>query len=84
MRKKPRFTHVRANLRGDVSGKRFNAHAMERNVTDVAQERLSDGTGRIDTGHCHRVLCHRAPVTEHPSREALPRINVTEQHHNGI
>ena len=97
MRKKPHFTHVRDNLRGDVSGKRFNAHAMERNVTDVAQERLSDGTGRIDTGHCHRVLCHRipsqgidtgychrAPVTEHPSREALPRINVTEQHHNGI
>ena len=32
VRKKPRFTHVGANLRGDVSGKRFSAHAMERNV----------------------------------------------------
>ena len=32
MRKKPRFTHVRGNLRGDVSEKRFNTHAMERNV----------------------------------------------------
>ena len=29
MRKKPRFTHGRANLRGDASGKRFNTHAME-------------------------------------------------------
>ena len=24
--KKPRFTHARGNLRGDVSGKRFNTH----------------------------------------------------------
>ena len=38
MRKKPSFTHVRANLRGDVSGKRFNKHAMERNVV-----RIGDG-----------------------------------------
>ena len=30
VRKKPCFTHVRANLRGDVSGKRFSAHAVER------------------------------------------------------
>ena len=29
MRKKPRFTHVRANLRGDVSGKRFSTHVVE-------------------------------------------------------
>ena len=34
MRKKPRFTHVRANLHGDVSGKRFNTHATERNVAE--------------------------------------------------
>ena len=31
VRKKPRFTHGRDNLRGDVSGKRFNTHAVERN-----------------------------------------------------
>ena len=32
VRKKPRFTHVRANLRGDVSGKRFSTHIGEGNV----------------------------------------------------
>ena len=29
VRKKPRFTHVRENLRGDVSGKRFNVHVVD-------------------------------------------------------
>ena len=29
MRKKPRFTHARDNLRGDVSEKRFSTHVME-------------------------------------------------------
>ena len=53
MRKKPRFTHGRANLRGDVSGKRFSTHVGEGNVADVTQERLSDGTGCTDTWHCH-------------------------------
>ena len=38
MRKKPRFTHVRVNLRGDVSGKRFSSHVMERNGA-----RIGDG-----------------------------------------
>ena len=55
VRKKPRFTHVRDNLRGDVSGKRFSTHAMERIVADIGQERLSDGTG--------------GTVTEHPSQD---------------
>ena len=32
MRKTGLFTHVRANSHGDVSGKRFSTHAMERNV----------------------------------------------------
>ena len=36
VRKKPRFTHVRDNLRGDVSGKRFSAHVGEGNVADIA------------------------------------------------
>ena len=45
MRKKPRFTHVRGNLRGDASRKRFNTHVGEGNVAGVAQELLSDGTG---------------------------------------
>ena len=35
MRKKPRFTHVRDNLRGDVSGKRFSMHAVEGNVARI-------------------------------------------------
>ena len=30
VRKTGLFTHVRANLRGDVSEKRFSAHAVER------------------------------------------------------
>ena len=37
MRKKPRFTHGRDNLRGDVSGKRFSTHAMERNVARIGR-----------------------------------------------
>ena len=45
VRKKPHFTHVRGNLRGDVSGKRFSTHVGEGNVAGVAQELLSDGTG---------------------------------------
>lgn len=36
VRKKPHFTHDRGNLRGDVSGKRFNAHVAEVNMADVA------------------------------------------------
>ena len=35
VRKKPRFTHVRGYFRGDVRGKRFNTHAMERNVVRI-------------------------------------------------
>ena len=38
MRKKPHFTHVRDNLRGDVSGKRFSTHGREGNVA-----RIGDG-----------------------------------------
>ena len=65
MRKKPRFKHVRANLHGDVSRKRFSTHAVERNVAGVAQELLSDGTGctvtwvrsrYTATEYRHRVL----------------------------
>ena len=67
MRKKPRFTHGRANLRGDVSGKRFSTHVGEGNVAGVDQELLSDGAGGIDTGYCHRIPSqgtrHGAPVT---------------------
>ena len=37
VRKKSRFTHVRGNLRGDVSGKRFNTHVMERNVARIGE-----------------------------------------------
>ena len=45
MRKKPRFTHGRGNLRGDVSGKRFNTHAMERNVARIGEGRCGDAKG---------------------------------------
>ena len=43
--KKPRFTHIRDNLRGDVSGKRFNTHAMERNVARIGEVRCGDNKG---------------------------------------
>ena len=45
VRKKPRFTHVRDNLRGDVSGKRFNTHAMERNVARIGEGQCGDEKG---------------------------------------
>ena len=42
MRKKPHFTHVRGNLRGDVGGKRFSTHAMERNVARIGEGRCGN------------------------------------------
>ena len=45
MRKKPRFTHVRDNLRGDVSGKRFSTHVVERNVTRIGEGRCENDKG---------------------------------------
>ena len=45
VRKKPRFTHGRDNLRGDASGKRFNTHAMERNVARIGDGRCGDDKG---------------------------------------
>ena len=42
VRKKPRFTHVRDNLRGDVSGKRFSTHVVERNVTRIGEGRCEN------------------------------------------
>ena len=42
VRKKPRFTHGRDNLRGDVRGKRFSTHAMERNVARIGEGRCGD------------------------------------------
>ena len=45
MRKKLLFTHVRGNLRGDVSGKRFNSHNMERNVAGIGEGRCGDDKG---------------------------------------
>ena len=42
VRKKPRFTHVRDNLRGDVSEKRFSTHVMERNVVRIGEGRCGN------------------------------------------
>ena len=42
MRIKPRFTHVRGNLRGDVRGKRFSTHARERNEERIGEGRCGD------------------------------------------
>ena len=45
MRKKPRFTHCRANLRGDVSGKRFSTHVGEGNVARIGEGRCGNDKG---------------------------------------
>ena len=45
VRKKPRFTHVRANLRGDVSGKRFNAHVGEGNAARIGEGQCGNDKG---------------------------------------
>ena len=45
MRKKPRFTHAMYNLRGDVSGKRFSTHAMERNVARIGEGECGNDKG---------------------------------------
>ena len=95
MRKKPRFTHVRGNLRGDVSGKRFSTHVGEGKVAGVAQELLSDGTGcsvtwvghgtllqDTVTGYQHRIAS-RSTITGY-CHESLPRISAADQNHSGI
>ena len=45
MRKKLHFTHGRDNLRGDVSGKRFSTHAMERNVDRIVEGQCGNDKG---------------------------------------
>ena len=45
VRKKPRFTHVRDNLRGDVSGKRFSAHVVEKYVARIGDGRCGNDKG---------------------------------------
>ena len=45
MRKKPRFTHGRDNLGGDVSRKRFNTHVMERNVDRIVEGQCGNDKG---------------------------------------
>ena len=45
VRKKPHFTHGRDNLRGDVSGKRFNTHATERNVAELERASVETTKG---------------------------------------
>ena len=45
MRKKPRFTHARDNLRGDVSEKRFSTHVMEVNVARIGDGGCGDDKG---------------------------------------
>ena len=46
VRKKASFTHVRDNLRGDVSGKRFSAHVVEGNVARIGEGRCGNDKGK--------------------------------------
>ena len=45
MRKKPRFTHGRGNLRGDVSEKRFSMHVGEGNLARIGDGRCGNDKG---------------------------------------
>ena len=45
VRKKPHFTHVRGNLRGDVSGKRFSTHVGEGNGERIGEGRCGNDKG---------------------------------------
>ena len=45
MRKTGLFTHGRANLRGDVSGKRFSTHVMEGIVARIGDGRCGNNKG---------------------------------------
>ena len=45
MRKKLHFTHGRDNLRGDVNGKRFSTHAMERNMDRIVEGQCENDKG---------------------------------------
>ena len=45
VRKTGLFTHVRANLRGDVSGKRFSTHVGEGNVERIGEGRCGNDKG---------------------------------------
>ena len=45
VRKKPRFTHGRGNLRGDVSRKRFSTHAVEGIVARIGEVQFIDDKG---------------------------------------
>ena len=42
VRKKASFTHVRDNLRGDVSGKRFSTHVGEGKVARIGEGRCGN------------------------------------------
>ena len=45
VRKKPSFTHGRANLRGDVSGKRFSTHVVEGIVARIGEGQCGNDKG---------------------------------------
>ena len=45
VRKTGLFTHVRANLRGDVSRKRFSTHVGDGNVERIGEGQCGDDKG---------------------------------------
>ena len=47
MRKTGHFTHVRGNLRGDVSGKRFSTHVGEGNLARIGDGRCGNDKGMV-------------------------------------
>ena len=74
MRNKPRFTHVRGNLRSDVSGKRFSTHVMERNVARIGDGGCGDDK-RMESASGSDVRLRRVGDVElgHRARQEFAR-----------
>ena len=91
MRKTGLFTHVRGNLRDDVSGKRFSTHVGEGNVERIGEGRCGNDKGMEsesgEDGECVGVRCAIAQggscevgtqgTTRVSAREAPSRVSAT-------
>ena len=74
VRKKPGFTHVGDNLRGDVSGKRFSTHVMEGNVERIGVGRCGNDKGMESvSGSDVRLRRVGAVGLGHRARQELER-----------
>ena len=83
MRKTGLFTHVRDNLRGDVSGKRFNAHVVERNLETNCEGGRGGESCVVGKQGKTRVRARAAPARV-TAAGVSSQGNDTGNHHSGI